>query len=290
MRIAIFGSEGQLGCDVSAGLGDYEVVAVPHSRVDITDDEAVSRILGELRPDWVINCAAMTDVDRCESDSVPAFQINAIGARNVARVCEVAGSQLIHISTDYVFDGMSERAYVESDATNPLNVYGMSKLSGEHFVRNECQRSFVMRTSGLYGTHKCRGKGTNFVRTMLRLAKERDSLRVVNNEFLTPTYTVDLSVQLLRIVEASPEPGIYHATNGGSCSWFEFAAEIFEMEGASVALEGITAEEYGSVTRRPPNAVLENAALETAGLNTLPDWRDALQRYLGERESTGSAE
>jgi len=283
MRVAIFGSDGQLGRDVCASFGGHDVVEIPHARADVTDDEAVHRAVDAAAPEVIVNCAAMTDVDGCESETIPAFQINAIGARNIARASSVVGARLIHISTDYVFDGAIERPYVETDPPNPLNVYGMSKLAGEIFVRNECRASYVLRTSGLYGTHECRGKGTNFVETMLRLAKQRTALRVVDDERLTPTYTMDLAEQILAVAESPLEPGIYHATNAGGCSWYEFAAEIFRIEEAGVDLQKTTAAEWGSITRRPANSVLENRALAKAGIDTFPDWRDALSRYLEER-------
>ncbi len=283
MKVAVFGSEGQLGHDVCGALSEHTIITVPHERADVTDDEAVYRIVDGIRADWVINCAAMTDVERCESDPIPAFQVNAVGARNIARACDASEARLVQISTDYVFDGTKETPYVESDPPNPLNVYGMSKLAGEYFARNECKESYVLRTSGLYGVHECRGKGTNFVETMLRLARDCSSLRVVGDELLTPTYTVDLAEQIRVILEMSPAPAVYHATNRGSCSWFDFAQEIFHIEDVSIEIENITGEEWGSVARRPHRSTLENAELERAGLNTLPDWRDALARYLEER-------
>jgi len=285
LRIAIFGVEGQLGSALAAALSPHDIVPVTEARADLRDADAVRGAVDAARPDWVINAAAMTHVDRCETEPVPAFEINAMGARNVARAAQSAGAALVQVSTDYVFDGRKSGAYTEADRPNPLGVYGMSKLAGELFAGNECERHYVVRTSGLYGTATCLGKGTNFVETMLRLAGERSELRVVEDERLTPTYADDLATQLFRIVETSPPPGVYHATNTGACSWFDFAREIFRLEEVSIPVTGIPASEWETPTRRPANSVLDNAALAENGIDVMPDWKDALSRYLEARRA-----
>jgi len=289
MKIAIFGIQGQLGNDLATAFPSHEIAPMTIERVDITDAALTERELKSESPDWVINAAAMTHVDRCETETAPAFQINGTGARNVARACAATGAPLVHVSTDYVFDGTKGAPYVEGDTANPLNVYGMSKLAGEIFVRNECPQHFIVRTSGLYGLGECWGKGTNFVKTMLRLAGERSTLKVVNDERLTPTYATDLATQLRTLIESPPAHGTYHATNAGECSWFEFAVEIFRLAQANVTVEGITVAEWGSATRRPGNSVLDNAGLRSAGIDVMPDWRDALARYMADRESAPAA-
>jgi dTDP-4-dehydrorhamnose reductase len=290
MRIAVFGSDGQLGTDLVAALDGHDVIPFVEpgraggAEVDVTSIEVVEAAISREKPDWVVNTAAMTNVDACETQVEAAVTVNGIGARNVAETCTASGAKLLHIGTDYVFDGAKDGPYVESDPPHPINVYGMSKLMGEWYVQSECESHWIVRTSGLYGTAPCVGKGgANFVETMLRLAGERDSLTVVDDERLTPTFTEDLSRQLLTIIEHDPPPGVYHATNGGSCSWFEFAREIFRVGGVDVGLEPISAAQWKATAKRPANSVLENAALAAAGCDVMPDWHDALARYLGKR-------
>lgn len=284
MRVAVFGAEGQLGQDVLPTFGGHKVASVAHGQADVTDAKAVTAAVAAMKPDLVINAAAMTHVDRCETERERAFAINGEGAGNVARACGEAGATLIHISTDYVFDGKKGKPYVESDTPNPLNVYGESKLDGERRVAQSTAAHYIVRSSGLYGVHPCRGKGgANFVETMLRLAGERDTLKVVDDEVLTPTYTVDLARALIGIAESQPPYGIYHATNGGECSWFTFARRIFELAGVEIALERTTAASWGAPAKRPPYSVLANDALARAGVPPMPAWEGALGRYLAQR-------
>ncbi|HEX5132453.1 MAG TPA: dTDP-4-dehydrorhamnose reductase [Candidatus Krumholzibacteria bacterium] len=284
MKIAIFGVSGQLGSDVAAALSSHRVDAVDHTRADIRDAADVERVLGESSPDWAVNCAAMTHVDACETDALQAFATNALGTRNIARACAAAGARFLHVSTDYVFDGALRRPYVESDPPRPINAYGMSKLAGEWFAMAEYPAgATIVRTSGLYGTHVCRGKGTNFVETMLARAAAGGPLRVVTDETLTPTFTVDLAQQIRTMIEAGVPAGIYHATNGGECSWHAFASEAVRLAGIDVDVQPMRAAEWKSPARRPANSVLENRALDTLGLNMMPDWRDALARYIALR-------
>jgi dTDP-4-dehydrorhamnose reductase len=284
MKVAIFGISGQLGTDVAAALSSHHVIAVEHSRADIRDEGAVTEAIASAAPDWVVNCAAMTHVERCESEALAAFEINAGGARNIVRAAGAAGARMLHISTDYVFDGEKRSPYVESDIPRPINIYGASKLSGEWAVRAEGAH-IVLRTSGIYGLNACRGKGTNFVETMLKRAESGAPTRVVTDEVLTPTFSVDLARQIRTIIETQTPGGVYHATNTGSCSWFDFAREIFRHAGAASAPEPVTAAEWNSPVRRPSYSVLENRALAALGIDGMPEWRDALSRYLSERPS-----
>ncbi|MGD8413463.1 MAG: dTDP-4-dehydrorhamnose reductase [Candidatus Latescibacterota bacterium] len=290
MKIAIFGIQGQLGRDLETALSAWDVVGVPIEKVSVTDSDAVDKAVSEVGPDWVINAAAMTHVDKCETDERQAWEVNALGARHVARAANAAGAGLIQVSTDYVFDGTKGAPYVETDVPRPLNVYGLTKLAGEWFAADACPAHYIVRTSGLYGTHPCWGKGTNFVETMLNLAGDRNELQIVRDEVLTPTFTEDLAAQVRRIIEAAPGPGIYHATNEGQCSWFDFATEIFLIQGTPISLEGITSSQWGAPARRPANSVLENAALKKAGINEFPDWRDALTRYLSKRRGQNAGD
>jgi dTDP-4-dehydrorhamnose reductase len=283
MTIAIFGADGQLGQDLQLALSSHEITAVLERDVDIAEEAQVKAAVSKARPDWVINSAAMTHVDLCESEDVKAFRVNALGARNVAVACHESGARLVHISTDYVFDGEKATPYVEADAARPLNAYGISKLSGELYVRARHAQHYIVRTSGLYGLHPCVGKGRNFVETMLELAKKNEVLRVVSDEVLTPTFTEDLAEQVRRLIEATPEPGVYHATNDGECSWHDFAAEIFRVAGTNVKLEKTTTAEWNAPATRPAYSVLANAALQQHGIDSMPHWKDALKRYLGKK-------
>ena len=283
MKVAIFGIQGQLGRDLESALAGFEIIPMLYEQVDVTRADQVEAAVAAAHPQWIINSAAMTHVDRCETEASEAFGVNALGALHVARASASVGARLLFVSTDYVFDGEKGAPYVENDPPRPINVYGVTKLAGEWFVRQACSEHYIVRTSGLYGLHPCWGKGTNFVETMLRLAAERDELRVVADEVLTPTFTEDLAAQIRRMMEAAPPFGVYHATNEGQCSWYEFAAEIFRLSGASVKLSPIASSQWKAAARRPSNSVLENAALKAASLNVFPEWKDALARYLHSR-------
>lgn len=285
MKVAIFGISGQLGSDVAAALSSHDVIPVEHARADIRDESAVMTAVRDTRPDWVVNCAAMTHVEGCEKDSLAAFAANAGGARNIAVAASAAKARLLHVSTDYVFDGEKRSPYLENDFPRPLNIYGASKLAGEWAVRAEGDAHIVLRTSGVYGLNACRGKGTNFVETMMKRAQSGAPTKVVSDEVLTPTFSVDLAAQIRVIIEKGTPGGVFHATNAGSCSWFEFAREIFRHAGAAVAPEAITAKEWNSPVRRPSYSVLENHALAALGIDRMPEWRDALSRYMSERAS-----
>lgn len=290
MKVAIFGVGGQLGRAVAAALATtHDVVPIDHERADVRDAGAVSDTIRAEAPDWVVNSAAMTHVDRCENEPLAAFDVNALGARNVARACASAGVQLLHVSTDYVFDGEKKEPYVEDDTARPINAYGISKLAGEWFVQAECPAHAIVRTSGLYGWYACRGKGANFAETILARAREGQALRVVSDERLTPTFTEDLAQQIQVMIERGVPSGTYHATNAGSCSWFEFASEVLRLARLTTALQPIAARDWKSPTRRPANSVLENRALAKLGIDRMPDWREALARYLAARDDKAGA-
>jgi dTDP-4-dehydrorhamnose reductase len=285
VKIVIFGVEGQLGRDLQSALSEYNVVEMLFGDIDITDREGVRRAVAETAPDWIINSAAMTHVDNCETEEEGAYAVNAAGAGYIAEAACETGARLIHVSTDYVFDGAKSTPYTESDEPRPVNVYGSTKLAGELLVKEKCPRHYIVRTSGLYGSHKCWGKGTNFVETMLKLSRDHTQLKIVNDEVLTPTLAEDLAVHVRKIVENQPEFGVYHATNEGQCSWFDFATEIFLLTGTPISIEGISSSEWGALAKRPAYSVLENAALKAAGLNQFADWRDALKRYLARKNT-----
>ena len=272
--------------DLQKALSGHRVVPLTYQELDILDRPRVAEKLAATSPAWVINAAAFTNVDWCESNDVKAFQVNALGARHIAESCPPAASRLVQISTDYVFDGKKAAPYTEHDVPGPLNVYGITKLAGEHYAQNLHSRCYVLRTSGLYGTHACWGKRRNFVDTMLALAEQKDEIRVVCDEVLTPTFTEDLAEQIRVLIESEPPPGIYHATNAGECSWYEFAKKIFELSGKSVRLEKTTAAEWKSPARRPAYSVLGHVGLEREAIDVMPHWKDALARYLSKKTGT----
>jgi dTDP-4-dehydrorhamnose reductase len=282
--VVVVGATGQLGADLVEVFRGEAVTGLGHEALEIGDPAAVEATLGRLAPQVVVNTAAFHNVPRCESEEARAFALNAIAPRHLARTCSALGARLVHVSTDYVFDGVKGAPYVETDRPNPLNVYGVSKLAGEHGVLNEGGSHQVVRSSGLYGVRPCRAKGGNFIDTMFKLARERPEVRVVDDEVLTPTFTADLAAQI-RLLALEGPPGLYHATNQGQCSWYEFARAIFDLGGLATPLSPTTVKEFQSPVRRPFYSVLDNAALRAAGLDRMRPWRDALADYMRRRLS-----
>jgi dTDP-4-dehydrorhamnose reductase len=284
MKIAVTGANGQLGSDLVLHLSEqgHELHELNHQDVDVTQEDAVRDRVRALRPDVVINTAAYHHPESCELHPERAFRVNALGARNLAEAAREAEAYLIHISTDYVFDGAKGAPYVETDRPAPLNVYGNTKLAGEHFVLAAGGRALVLRTSGLYGRHPCRAKGRNFVDLMLHLGAERKEVRVVDNEVLTPTSTLEVARQVAALCE-QPLTGTAHATAEGACSWHRFAREIFDRAGVTAKLSVALPDEFPVKTPRPAYSVLENAALKHAGLNRLRPWQDGLREFLETR-------
>jgi dTDP-4-dehydrorhamnose reductase len=286
MKVAVLGANGQLGHDVASVFAaqGHSIAGLTHEQVEVSSIKSVQSALESARPDLVINTAAFHHVEKCEADPARAFAVNGAGARNVAQVTDRLQVPLIHISTDYVFDGAKGSPYTEEDQPQPLNVYGNTKLSGEHFVRSTNQRHFIVRVSAIYGRNPCRAKGgLNFVELMLKLAREREELRVVDDEFVTPTPTIQIARQLVELA-GSREYGLYHATAEGSCSWYQFAAAIFEMTGTRVRLERARPGEFPAKVARPGYSVLENQALKRRSLNVFTAWQDGLSRYLAQRQ------
>lgn len=287
MNVAIIGANGQLGADLVAAFSQNEdtVHALTHAQIEISDLDSVSRVLQGLQPQVVVNAAAMHHVENCERDPQKAFAINAIGARNLAAVSRDLDAVLVHVSTDYVFDGKKNTPYVEEDIPLPLNAYGITKLAAEHFVRATTEKYFVVRTSGLYGKSPCRAKGgLNFIELMLKLARERGEVRVVDSEFVSPTSTAELAQQIVRL-SRSNSYGLYHATAEGSCSWYEFARQIFAITDTPVRLHVAAPNEFPAKVARPAYSVLENGALKNGGLNLFAPWQIGLQLYLKQRDN-----
>ena len=279
MKVVVLGASGQLGSELCRALADWQLTALTHADIELGDHARVRDVIGSLSADLVINTAGLTNVSGAEEEPQRAFEVNALGARNVARACASAGSALMHMSTDYVFDGEKGSPYLEGDLPNPVNVYGVTKLAGEHFVRAIAKRWYIVRTSGLYSEFECRGKRYNFVRRMLESAKA-GALKVVSDEISTPTFAADLAQQI-RLMAEKGRPGLYHATNSGQCSWYEFASTIFELTRAPVELIAISASEYSSTMRRPRHSVLQNGYLQQQSLDIMRPWQEALADYLG---------
>jgi dTDP-4-dehydrorhamnose reductase len=285
MKIVVIGANGQLGVDVVNAFrsnGD-EVAPLSHSDVELSNLESVSARLGELQPQVVINTAAMHHVENCEKEPQKAFAVNGVGAYNLSLAARKIDATVMHVSTDYVFDGAKGTPYEETDAPRPLNAYGNTKLSGEYFVRSTADKHFVLRTSAIYGKNPCRAKGgLNFIELMLKLAKERDELRVVDSEVVSPTPTLEIAKQMV-VLSRSDKYGLYHATAEGSCSWYEFAREIFSLTNTKVNLQVAGPNEFPAKVARPKYSVLENRALKNQQLNVFRPWREGLREYIAGR-------
>ncbi len=284
MRIAVIGSQGQLGHDLMLSLAadDHQLTGLTHQQISIEEMSSVTTALDVCAPELVINTAAYNKVDQAESSPEAAFAINAFGPRHLAQYCNEKNIRLMHISTDYVFGLESNRdsAYTEQEAPGPLSVYGQSKLAGEYFVRGICKQHYVVRTCGLYGKAGKTGNG-NFVETMLRLGQERDELSIINDQHCTPTSTRDLSTAITHLIQTD-QFGLYHATNQGQMSWFEFAQMIFDLAGLKVKTTAITTEQFNAAAKRPPFSVLDCSRFEKAIGDSFPHWKTALKNYLEE--------
>ena len=275
-KLIITGCNGQLGRAVNELLKDnaeYECVNTDVAELDITDMDAVNALFEEVKPYAVINCAAYTAVDKCETDKDNAYRINAIGPRNLSIAATKYDAKMVHVSTDYVFPGDGTVPYTEFDTTGPQSAYGATKLAGEHFVQQFATKYFIIRTAWLYGD------GNNFARTMLRLSETHDKVRVVNDQFGTPTSAKELAKAILYLLPTE-NYGLFHGTCEGSCSWADFAAEVFRLAGLPTKVEGISTEEYGSPTKRPAYSILENKMFKLTTDFMFVDWKDAIAEYM----------
>jgi dTDP-4-dehydrorhamnose reductase len=278
MRMLVTGGAGMLGRAAVAAaerLG-HDVVAPPRAELDITDFEAVRAAVAEITPVAVINCAAWTDVDGAETAEPQAAEVNALGAGNLARAAAATGARIVHVSTDYVFDGSKRSPWVESDTVAPLSAYGRTKLAGEQAVAAAGAEHAIVRTAWLFG-----GGGVNFVHTMLRLGAERDEVRVVADQVGRPTWTGHLAPALVELAGRRGEVGVFHAAGAGQCSWNEFAIAIFDRAGIACRVVTVTTDDFPRPARRPAYSVLGTE--RDPGIH-LPDWRDGLSAYLEERE------
>lgn len=292
MKIMITGCHGQLGNELQSILatgksqiGDMpkeligaQVIPADIDELDITDTAAVKAFVKENRPDVIINCAAMTNVDGCETDYPTAFKVNAMGVRNLAAAAKENGAKFIHVSTDYVFAGDGTRPYVEWDAVNPQSAYGASKALGEKYALAFCDKTFIVRTSWLYGFI-----GKNFVKTVRRVIRERGGITVVNDQRGNPTNANDLAHHLLKLA-LTEEYGIYHCTGEGECTWYDFAVKIAEYSGLGDTVKPCTSDEFPTPTKRPAYSSLRNLALECTIGNEMRDWQSALKEYINNLE------
>ena len=282
MKVIVIGASGQLGSDLCKQVGTDDLVPLTHADIEITRMDSVKDSLSKHRPGIIINTAAFHRVDDCEVDPDKAFRVNAMGARNIAVVAQELGARLVQISTDYIFGGKVEprtTPYTEFDTPIPPNLYGKSKLAGEDFVRHLCHRHFIVRVSGLFGVAGSSGKGGNFIETMLRLAKERDELKVVNDQVFSPTYTKDLARKIIQLMTTNYY-GIFHITSKGACSWYEFTTEILKLAGLKTPVVPITSDQYPQKARRPRYSVLDNYHLRLLGMDDMRPWQEALKDYL----------
>lgn len=288
MKILITGSKGQLGNElqdiiksgkaeigrVSEEIKKSEVIALDVDELDITNLKQVTAKFNELKPDVVINCAAATNVDGCESNEDFAFKVNSIGPRNLAMVSEKIGAKLVQVSTDYVFSGVGSKSLTEYDLTAPYSVYGKTKLFGENYVREFSSRYFIVRTAWLYGY-----VGHNFVYTMRRLGKEKDIITVVNDQKGNPTHANDLAYHILKLIQTE-EYGIYHCTGKGECTWYDFAKMIIELSGEKCEVKPCTSEEYKTPAKRPEYSSLDNMMLRNTVGDEMRDWKDAITSFI----------
>ena len=282
MKVVITGASGQLGTDLRNILlkeSGIKIYPFSKSELDITNQVLVKSLFETVKPNIILHCAANTNVDGCELEQVLAYKVNAYGTRNIAVEAERYQARLIYISTDYVFDGNADSPYHEFSPTNPLSVYGASKLAGEDMVKHFCKRHFIVRTSWLYGL-----SGNNFVKNILKLAQNNNSLKVVDDQIGCPTFTFDLAVFLVDLMN-SEAYGIYHATNTGYCSWFEFAGAILDSYGIKEKLvQPIKSEELNRPAPRPHYSVLTSISIRSNGMSNLPTWQDGLYRFIKDLE------
>ncbi len=276
MRVLVTGVKGQLGYDVVNELENrgIEAVGVDIGEMDITDADSVRRVLRENAPDAVIHCAAYTAVDAAEENEELCRRVNAEGTRNIAGVCKELDSKMIYISTDYVFSGQGEKFWEPEDEKAPQSVYGQTKYEGELAVQELLEKYFIVRIAWVFGVN-----GKNFVRTMLKLSENHDTITVVNDQFGSPTYTYDLAKLLADMVQTE-KYGVYHATNEGICSWYDFACAIFREAGIDMTVKPVSSAEYGAKANRPANSRMSKDKLTENGFARLPAWQDALKRYL----------
>jgi dTDP-4-dehydrorhamnose reductase len=281
MKIAVIGSTGQLGTDLVKILGaTHEVIGLTHDKLEVADHDSCL-ILKTYQPDMVINTAAFHKTDQCEEEPLKTFSVNALGARNVAMITKEIGATAVFISTDYVFDGSKKEPYTEDDVPAPINTYGISKLAAEHFTRQN-PKHYIIRIASIFGKAGASGKGGNFVETMITKAKNNDPITVIDDMWMSPTYTKDAASIIKEIAEKQLPYGVYHATNKGSCSWYQFAEQIFRFTGLTADLTPIKTEQLTMKAKRPRFSALKSIKLPQYEIE-IPTWQEALREYLIEK-------
>lgn len=281
-KALVIGANGQLGSDLMKSFSTkYDVIGVTHSEIEVADINSVKKIIEDIKPFVVLNTAAYHNVPTCEINPEKSYAVNAFGALNVAKVAESLSAINIYYSTDYIFDGYKLNPYFESDLPNPLNIYGNSKLAGEFNTLNYSSKSYVLRISGIYGKVVCRAKGKNFVTTMLNLSKNKDILKVVDDEILTPTSTQEIADKTVELL-SSDNFGLYHFTAEGACSWYDFAVKIFDVLGIKISVERAKSADFDNSVKRPLYSVLENRKYNEMSLSKFSEWDFALEMFLKE--------
>jgi dTDP-4-dehydrorhamnose reductase len=287
MKVLMLGANGQLGSDLRKLYHQrhpaFELLPFTRNDLDISHLSGIAPTLEANEFDVLVNCAGYHKTDEVETNATLAFTINAHAVRIMAEVCHKKRAKLIHISTDYVFNGKAVRPYIESDCPRPINVYGASKAMGEMLALMTYDQTYILRVASLFGIAGASGKGGGFVETMLRIAKEKEEVRVVNDIVMSPTATADIVDGIVTLIEKQPEPGIYHAVNSGQATWYEFAREIIKRAGIKAAVIPLTSSEFPTVARRPAYSVLDNSKLSSI-VGEIPHWTDALDRYLHKKE------
>ncbi|MFA5014109.1 MAG: dTDP-4-dehydrorhamnose reductase [Actinomycetota bacterium] len=288
LKIALIGVNGQLGTDIKSHFvkkGIKLTGLVGLADINVSDYKTSENTIKSIDPDLVINTAAFHDVDLCEDEAHSAFEVNVMGVRNLSIICNEMDIPLMHFSTDYIFDGKKKEPYTENDCAAPLSLYGISKLAGEQVMRYLLDKYYIIRLSGLYGHAGSAGKGnTNFVEQMIKMSEKEKEIKVVNDQVLTPTSTIDVAEKLFELIQTG-KYGIYHMTNTGSCSWYEFACEIFKLMKLPAKIFPTTTEEFGAKARRPEYSVLDNLNLRKVGLADLRSWKEALREYIESRNN-----
>jgi dTDP-4-dehydrorhamnose reductase len=281
----VTGAGGQLGTDVLKRLKEekIECLGIDKNDFNIIDQYRTNEFISRYKPDAVVHCAGYTAVDRAEEERELCYEVNVLGTRNVASACKEIDAKLLYISTDYVFDGRGSEPYETNRVPNPINYYGITKYQGEIEIENMMDKFFILRISWLFGMN-----GDNFVKKIIRLSEEKDVINIVSDQFGSPTYTYDLAKLISKII-LSDKYGIYHASNEGFCDWFDIGVEIIKLIGKSVKVNPITSERYLTKAKRPKNSRLSKTSLDKSGFDRLPEWKDALRRYLVELGAIGSS-
>jgi dTDP-4-dehydrorhamnose reductase len=281
MKTIIIGSTGQLGTDLTKVFQDeHEAIGLTHKEIEVTDYKSCL-ILKKHNPDLIINTAAFHKTDQCEEEPLKTFSINALGARNIATISKEIGATTIFISTDYVFDGSKDESYTEDDLSNPINTYGISKLAGELYTKQN-PKHFIIRVASLFGVAGASGKGGNFVETMITKAKKNEPITVVDDMYMSPTYTKDAAITIKKIIESKLPFGTYHATNRGYCTWFQFAQEIFQITNLTPNIKPTKTHNLKMKARRPKFSALTSIKLPKYGIH-MREWKQALHDYLTEK-------